>query len=291
MIPENFFLPGGQSAADQAVMRLRMIPQISRARDFRLYTTPGRKRERLLDLWQYGGRAILGHTPPSVLRELKNTAERGLFAPFPSHLEGRFRKALSTLLPGRVFRLYKDEAALRLDLLLKGLVKHEAGPFPDPAGTATAAADPSRPQLWRPFLDAPIPAAPLIPVLPLPWEGAPWALAVPAAPPPPDAPLSPGALAAATRAVYDLIAAPCRAPAAFPKLDRVLARSGVWTRRGCYLTLKEPPDEEAYTALFRRFLDRGCLIPPSPAEPLIVPGVLSPGEEAALADLFNKKPQ
>ncbi|MDR2784383.1 MAG: hypothetical protein LBB83_00550, partial [Treponema sp.] len=70
--------------------RLRLIPAIRRARGFRLYTADGR---RIVDLWQYGGRAVLGHTPPAVLREMKNTAERGLFVPFPGPQERRFLKA------------------------------------------------------------------------------------------------------------------------------------------------------------------------------------------------------
>ncbi|MDR1129249.1 MAG: hypothetical protein LBL20_08050, partial [Treponema sp.] len=87
---------------NEDLARFRLIPAISRARDFRLYTPDGR---RLVDLWQYGGRAILGHTPPSVLREMKNTAERGLFAPLPGPQERRFLKALSALLPGYLFRV------------------------------------------------------------------------------------------------------------------------------------------------------------------------------------------
>jgi hypothetical protein len=38
--------------------------------------------------------------------------------------------------------------------------------------------------------------------------------------------------------------------------------------------------------LFSRFLENGFLIPPVPSHPLILPGILSPGEEAKLADLL-----
>jgi hypothetical protein len=34
-------------------------------------------------------------------------------------------------------------------------------------------------------------------------------------------------------------------------------------------------------------LEEGFLIPPAPAEPLILPGILSPGEEAKLAALLQ----
>jgi glutamate-1-semialdehyde aminotransferase len=68
------------SEANETADLSRLIPPINRARDYRLYTQDGR---RLVDLWQYGGRAVLGHNPPGVLRELKNSAERGLFVPLP----------------------------------------------------------------------------------------------------------------------------------------------------------------------------------------------------------------
>ncbi len=82
---------------------LKQMPAILRARAYRLYTKDGR---RLIDLWLTGGAAILGHTPPNILREIKNTASRGLYSPFPHFTEGRYLKALSKLFPDRAFRLY-----------------------------------------------------------------------------------------------------------------------------------------------------------------------------------------
>ncbi|MDR2052630.1 MAG: hypothetical protein LBP80_04375 [Treponema sp.] len=285
--------------------RLRLVPAIRRARGFRLYTADGR---RLVDLWQYGGRAILGHTPPAVLREMKNAAERGLFAPFPGPREGRFLKALSALLPGRSFRLFPDEAALRRFLADSGIPAAVRDPALSPAGPSASAAVPAPvaeplppPVLWRPFLgDKPrqSPAASpeknaapfLIPVLPLPWAGAPRVLAFDAAfaaMAGAGEPLSPVILAAASRAVYDLVAAIGRGRPPFPKITRALSRGGPWKRRGVYLSLAAVPGDEDYTALFRRFLDAGYLLPPSPGQPLILPGELSPGEEAKLAALLN----
>ena len=88
---------------------LRLLPRVLRARDFHLYLEGGR---RLLDLWLQGGRAILGHKPPNVVKELKNAAERGLFTPLPHPLEKRFLKALGEFFPDKTFRLYMDEASL-----------------------------------------------------------------------------------------------------------------------------------------------------------------------------------
>ncbi|MDR2028533.1 MAG: hypothetical protein LBP93_03225, partial [Treponema sp.] len=176
---------------------LRLVPAVLRARGFRLYTQGGR---RLVDLWQYGGAAVLGHTPAGILRELKNTAERGLFAPLPHPLEGRLHKALARLFPHRVFRLYAGEASFRralcragypadispLDMALPGGAPSHPAASPaaeaafDGAGTPDAAL-----LLWRPFMDGPpAPALPgealppelFLPVLPLPWPQALWVL-------------------------------------------------------------------------------------------------------------------
>jgi hypothetical protein len=299
------FMEGSEDLA-----RFRLIPAISRARDFRLYTPDGR---RLVDLWQYGGRAILGHTPPSVLREMKNTAERGLFAPLPGPQERRFFKALSALLPGRFFRVFPDDAALRRFLAASGIPAGADDPALPPARGAGSGErgppgePPLRPVLWRPFLDdgngpAPAPAgglreggsppenaAPvLIPVLPLPWAGAPRVLAFGTAEAAagPGEPLSPVVLAAAARAVYDLVAALGRGRPAFRKIGCALSRNSLWKRRGAYLSLSAIPGG-GYTALFRRFLDAGYLLPPGPGEPAVLPGVLSPGEEAKLAALLD----
>ncbi|MDR1302806.1 MAG: hypothetical protein LBK43_10120, partial [Treponema sp.] len=131
---------------DAAYARLRQVPQVLRAREFHLYTQGGR---RLVDLWQYGGAAVLGHTPSALLREVKNSAERGLLTPFPHPLENRFIKALSRLFPGNPCRVYADEAALRRALAAGGFAEAAEAPFPDPAVWSSPSEVLS---LWRPFL-------------------------------------------------------------------------------------------------------------------------------------------
>jgi hypothetical protein len=245
---------------------------------------------RLVDLWQYGGRAILGHNPPGLLRAIKNNGERGLFTPLPHFAEDRLHRALSALFPGRSFQLYDGEAFLRRAL--------DAAGFENPAQDLL---------LWRPFMDketqAALESAPvLLPVLPCPFPGA---LAVIAYDPakagnlpeklPPSQLLSPVTLLAAARCIYDLLAAPERGNPRLPKTDRALQKSAVWKRRGIYLYYipakhdKEPVDEgdKNYAALFRHFLEGGFLLPPSPEEPAILPGELSPGEDAKLAELVK----
>ncbi|MCL2880736.1 MAG: hypothetical protein FWF29_10860, partial [Treponema sp.] len=45
----------------------------------------------------------------------------------------------------------------------------------------------------------------------------------------------------------------------------------------------------AWETIFRRFLDAGFLLPPVPGHPLILPGIMSPGEEAKLAMLLQEE--
>jgi hypothetical protein len=264
-----------------------LLPPLNRAREYRLYGGNGK---RFTDLWLYGGRAILGHRPPGVLRELKNAGERGLFVPLPQLREDRLAKALAFFFPGRRILLFREEASLRKALGGAG-VPGAGEPFFDPALDRGPWPELS---LWRPFLPAPEGEAgegpsPRFFVPVLPWPLAPWALAVSGELPPglpPGDRLSPPILAAAARSVQDLALAEDRGKTRFPRIEKAL-RQSPWRRRGIYLHLEPPPGPEAYGEFFRRFLDGGFLLPPNPGEPLILPGILSPGEEAKLARLLE----
>jgi hypothetical protein len=118
---------------------------------------------------------------------------------------------------------------------------------------------------------------------------------------PPQDMFSPVLLAAAARGVYDLVAAaPLRGNPRCPKIDKALAKRGCpWRRRGIYLSRGAGgkaagaesggncPGPDAWEVLFRAFLEEGFLLPPVPEQPLILPGILSPGEEAKLAKLLG----
>ena len=250
---------------------LKSIPVVLRARGFRLYTEGNR---RLIDLWLNGGAAVLGHTPANMLRELKNTASRGLYAPFPHFTEGRFIKALLKLFPGRYFRLY-------------------ASPPPELVSLFSA----GKACLWRPFCEPEKNAPPVfIPVLPgiQSWRGGlPLGLCVVAteseeqlAPLPPNDILSPILLVMAARGVYDLLASPLRAKPILPKTFKALQKSR-WKRHGVYLYLNESAQHEEWQALFRQFLEAGFLLPPCPSQPVILPGELSAGEDSKLAAVLS----
>jgi hypothetical protein len=125
----------------------------------------------------------------------------------------------------------------------------------------------------------------------MPWPEALRVLALPPGPAETALPASqlipPTILAAATRGVYDLIAVrTTRGLPRYPRVEEALAGKQ-WQRRGIYLCLSAATDDEAYAALFRRFLERGFLLPPVRTQPLILPGELSSGEEAKLAELLG----
>jgi hypothetical protein len=259
---------------------LNTVPFVLRARGFRLYTQDGR---RLIDLWQNGGAAVLGHTPPNLLRELKNAASRGLYAPLPHFTQARFIKALSCLLPGRYFRIFAAPYA-HLSSLYKTGIAGLWRPFTDPASPFAVSEDEKRPTF-------------LIPVVPgiQYWENdLPIGLCVAAAEceshlyelPVGDT-LSPVLLSVAARGVYDLLASPNRAKPDFPRAVKAVQNSR-WHREGIYLYPKERPGNDEWAALFGQFLEAGFLLPPNQNQPLILPGELSPGEEAKLAAVLKK---
>jgi len=260
---------------------LKQIPTVLRARGFRLYTNSGR----LIDLWQNGGAAVLGHTPLNILHEMKNTASRGLYAPFPHFTEGRFIKALSKLFPEYSFRLYAAPPTELASLFNCG-------------GAA----------LWRPFIRTESPFAAenntpiLVPVLPcihLWRNNLPIGLCAAAAKTesskaespleqlPASDILSPVLLAMATRGIYDLLASPQRGKPVLPRTSKVLKNSKLWQRCGIYLNLNKEPSPETWRVLFHQFLDAGFLLPPIPSHPVILPGELSPGEDAKLAGVLS----
>jgi hypothetical protein len=260
-----------------------MALQILRARGFRLYTNDGR---RLIDLWQNGGAAVLGHTPANILRELKNTASRGLYAPFPHFAEGRYLKALAKLFPGYVFRLHAGA-----DTVKTFFEKSSHGDTGARGGEGL--------RLWRPFVDPERPFAVdegwdfFVPVLPgiQTWrDGLPLGLCVAAAKTenllaqfPQGDILSPILLAVAARGAHDILAARERARPQLPKVFKSLQSNETWERRGIYLSLKEKPSGATWAALCEKFLEAGFLLPPDPSQPVILPGELSAGEDAKLA--------
>jgi hypothetical protein len=209
----------------------------------------------------------MGHKPANVVHDLKNAVDRGLFAPLPNTAARRFTKALGRLFPGKAFKVYQDWSLVP---------------------------DYKKLPLWRPFYPS-IPgcvyaeeAAAFRPILPFPC--APAVIVCNEENEYPDGGfLPPFLLAAATRAIYDLLARPERGLVRFKRIKEAFRQSETllnWRIDGIYISPVRADAGKDWTGVFRRFLDSGFLLPPSPLDPLILPGELSPGEESLLANLF-----
>jgi hypothetical protein len=268
---------------------LARLTHVRRARGFRLYLADGR---RIVDLWQCGGAAILGHTPTGMLGALKDTASRGLFAAFPGPLTRRLERLLSSLVPGfPAVRVYVDESQAESALRRAGFAVTRLEDFADPVFSLPEGGVPA---WWRPWSPVAVGSRILAPVLPVPLPASARPIVFlmneeTAAAFPRSSPVSPLFLALAVRAVASLVTAlPQRT--ALPAGLLTVARKalGANALRGPYLRFPEATDPAAYAALFDRFLLRGFLLPPDPRSPAIIPADMSAGEAAALSVLLSE---
>jgi hypothetical protein len=256
---------------------LRLIGPVRRARGYRLYTTSGR---RILDLWQDGGRAILGHRGGSSLTVLKNTIERGPGSPLPSVFENRLKSALKRLMQqDHVFRVFSNyERAL---IGVSQWIGREitAADALDPVRIAEGSAEERGPlRLWRPFLPAghsPFENGSgrfaVFPVLPCSGDSPPQVVlfsdSQDEAPTLPDSDIVAAyRLAALVRGIHDLVSAQAPPEVRVPRYQSV----------GPYLF--QVDGGRAYAERFEILLKNGFLTSPSPSAPSIVPAEMSSGE-------------
>ncbi|MDR0409163.1 MAG: hypothetical protein LBH18_02025 [Spirochaetaceae bacterium] len=239
----------------------REFPVIERARGFRLYGGGGR----FVDLWQCGGAALMGHKPANVVRNMKNAAERGLFAPFPNPEAGRFTRVLGRLFPGRTFGVFSSQADVPAYKKLP---------------------------VWRPFCskssELVLKGRAFRPVLPFPLAPAVVVNGKNCVKSFSGGFISPVILAAAARAVYDMLARPERGTMRFNSIKRAFELPETqknWRLDGIYIYPARSVST-VWPAVFRRFMAGGFLLPPCPDNPIILPDELSKGEESALAGLF-----
>ncbi len=260
-----------------------ILPEVHRARDCRLYD---RKGNRYIDLWRNGGRALLGHRPDKVYRELKNVLQKGIVAEYPSLYTVRLKKALRSLVPGnweiRIFTTQDRALSVAMELFyqdrnvsIENIPVLEPFLYPNPKLADRVL---NMGVFYRPFFSFPYQKFPLIvPVLPFPGAFAPQPLLI--GEPfskqvlPLDDPVSPVLVATLTRAVWHLIRI---SRIALPKWEEWEVRG--WTRISCYGIPQF--DRSQYPRIFTAFLNRKILIPPTPRDPLILPMEWSKGEKA-----------
>jgi hypothetical protein len=253
------------------------IPTVRRAREYYLYDTKGR---RFLDLFQQNGRALMGHRPHAVYKEMKNVLSRGLAAGYPTVYERRFLKALSELFPNyRDFRYYSSwEKARKIVEQYRGTRIPE--PIFDPAIEELSGVDVA---LWRPFTETEQNGAEiLIPILPFSMDPEITIVCfkstirkrIPAS----DR-ISGVLLAGLSRSIYACI-----------KHMRTVDTETwhvfdvpIWKRRGPYLCAVCSSEE--YTEIFERFLQHRMVLSPLYPGPSIVPAVFTEGDITLLKTL------
>lgn len=259
------------------------VVDIKRTRDYRLYTY---NNEIILDLYQDGASAIMGHKGGSALLHLKNAVSQGLLPTYPSIYTSRLKKALAKLYPDFSNFIIVSNFKEGQRLLSSNGPYHTLLPLSDFEET-----NKSVPYLIK---------------IPLPGCGTPGAIAYHKEAPNPncnfsDQLVSPFLLAAATRAVYDFIAfknevkdinfdwwdkavgeAVCKSANLNVEIERENDKlvSDGFMRRGPYLYYLG--DEKSYASRFCWALKNEVLISPNWGEPSLLPFKTTNGEQAKI---------
>lgn len=113
---------------------------VKRARGHRIYT---QSNERILDLCMDFGRAVIGHRPNGLSLALKNTIDRGVYAPYCNKFEKRLVKDLNKRFPEYPFVTllsYEDKTRVISDSIIDPIISTEKK---------------GKLGYWRPFVDAP----------------------------------------------------------------------------------------------------------------------------------------
>jgi hypothetical protein len=259
---------------------LSLMPDIRRAREFRLYDAGGR---RFLDAYLDSGAALLGHRPAGLANTLKNELDRGGFAALPSSWSRRCDGAIAALLPGYpVRRIYIsfEKALEAIAPLGVSEAVDDVLRFPSSDSKPSEGIVGPRPRaaLWRPFLPGQGDADILLPVLPFPLWPAPQVVLFrddPGNAVPPSDVISPFWLSGLASTAFSLIAYAKTYGEPLWKRFELSARNA-WTRRGPYLYPR--CSASGYLDFFRDCLASGILPSPDYRFPSIVPGIFSSGD-------------
>ena len=254
---------------------MERIPVFRRARGYLLYDSSG---NRYLDLYQDGGRAILGHRIPGMTGIIKSTASKGLTASYPSVYGRRLSAQLKLLFPEageiRFYRNIERALALLSDYTGENVRLEDFKDFP---GTGC------RFSIWRPFLEMPDSGF-FIPLLPFPGAFGPAVV------------VSTGRAGglAASDVISPLTASMMIKSCAALKNAQDQADdkawepfdSALWSRKGPYLRFGAA--EDSHVRLFRAALENGVLLPPDPAVPGIIPLEYEPGQIRKFLDAVRR---
>jgi hypothetical protein len=255
---------------------LDLIPQIKRAREYRLYDYKG---NRFLDFYQNNGHSILGHRPGTLTKQIKNTISRGLIYDIPSVYQKRLKKELA-----KTFKDYKSFHIFNsLEHALKNAYEYlNTDPLliGDPAFNNI-----EKISFYRPFLTEKIEkqlfskSDILIPILPFSLGGSPVITCIKKnIDNIQDDHISPFILSGTLNSIYNLRKAVLHN-------YRFSIKSKYWTCIGIYLVPNMK--KEKYKKAFKYFLNNGILISPYYNKPSILPGTATPGEIKKVIGIFN----
>lgn len=271
---------------------LRLLPPIRRARDYRLYAEDG---SRFLDLWQDGGRGVLGAKGTGLGTLLKAEVDKGRAKPLPSLAEAGLEKEIRSRWPGyEAIRFYASAERAEAALARALGPKKAGGLIFDPAlreKSETAGGD-ALAFLIRPFGEqlkkedeaAKYRAAALL--LPCPAAFAPVPLLFSKAE---DAAflegdlVPPMALASGYRSLREFAAYARRVDEAFwrradRRTNKLFERIGPFLYPRCAL--------EVYPELFKAALKSGVLLSPDYCLPSLIPGGFDDGELKKLSSIL-----
>ena len=280
---------------------LDRLPVISRARDYRLYSSSGK---RIVDFYQDGGNAVLGHRVPGISLTMKQALDKGVLFYCRTSYDSRLKKAVE-IMAGRdvSFSVFPGDDALfaslnrtvppffparteenkdtekKTDKLTgKKDVYKNINVF---TGTDTISSDNTDTAFWRPLsgdsLDLLLKKYLfVIPAVPFPGSISPRMVLSRSSSLPAGGNVSPVALAPFIRAVYRLINS--SNADSYKIWDSEQYNIGrLWKRRGIYLLPSY--EEKFHEKVFINMLDKGYLISPDYEIPSILPGDISRGEK------------
>lgn len=222
-----------------------VIPTIKRAREFKLYTYDGKV---LLDLYRENGRGFCGYKFGKLVFTLKNLAEQGVFAAYPSVYENRLKKALLSAFPQFsevAFFANLKEASNALGRL--STETHFSDPILEPTTKALR---------WRPTLPIESKADFLL-VTPPDSGFSTVEIILSNSPLSTNLKLSPVEAGVLTRVFYDWIALSQKGLGEAPSLDLP-----AWEQKGFYMRYKG----EDYQQQWKKALTEGVLLSPPGVE-------------------------
>lgn len=264
---------------------LNYLPPIKRARGYRLYDYNQRV---YLDLYQNGGRAVLGHRAFRLTTVIKDVISKGTIFNMPSIYTKRLEQALCRRFPEFPYVRLAGSSERALSMASLYLNREiSSSDICDPLSGTKKTGSILRSYPFFKDVLAEEQASVLMPVIPFAMGGSPAALCFRHAPPEgfllSDL-ISPVLLAGALRALNDL--------KNYRKADwfkeELLKGKGGWLQRGIYITAIF--EEQLYAEVFKSFLKERVLLNPCYPGPCILPSEASPGELKRMLDLFSKYP-